>query len=200
MPYTHGVAVGWFVIGPPGRGWIGGRLSIRSLVRDEDMRQDHAWGEIRMFTMAHSLVKNLIHLVFSTQYRRRWLIDSVQSPLFAYLAGTFRKLDSPAIIVNGVEDHVHALFSLSKRHALMDVIEEVKKSSSKWMKSDGSRNPHFHWQRGYAAFSVSSSMVETVRRYIQNQHEHHRQMTFQEELQLLLERHRIEYNERYFLE
>lgn len=147
--------------------------------------------------MSQSLVKNLVHLVYSTKHRQPWLPDDVQAPLFAYLAGIFKQWDSPALVIGGVEDHVHALFSLSRNHALKKIVEEVKKGSSKWMKSNGTKNRNFHWQNGYAAFSVSESSAAEVRRYIENQREHHRRMTFQDELRALLTRHGVEFDERY---
>ena len=147
--------------------------------------------------MPQSLVKNLVHLVFSTKHRQRWIPNEVQSPLFAYQAGVFREWESPALIIGGVDDHVHAMFSLSKNHALKRIVEEVKKSSSKWMKTEGTKNPEFHWQNGYAAFSVSESNLLEVRRYIENQREHHHRMTFQEELRALLVRHGVAFDERY---
>ncbi len=147
--------------------------------------------------MAQSLVKNLIHLVYSTKYRKPWIPEDVKDRLYAYQAGTFKQWDSPALVIGGVEDHVHALFSLSKNHALKKVIEEVKKAGSKWMKSDGSENPDFYWQSGYSAFSVSQSKAEEVRNYIGRQLEHHRKMTFQDELRSLFKRHGIEFDEQY---
>jgi REP element-mobilizing transposase RayT len=92
---------------------------------------------------------------------------------------------------------VHALFALSKNHPLTKIIEEVKKGSSKWMKSDGTGNVEFYWQNGYAAFSVSQSNVDAVRGYIESQEEHHRKMTFQDELRALFGRHLVEFDERY---
>lgn len=147
--------------------------------------------------MAQSLVKNVIHLVYSTKNRMAWIPEHVRPSLYAFQAGVFKTMESPAIIVGGVEDHVHALFSLSKNQKLTDVIGEVKKASSGWMKSEGTRYPGFYWQGGYAAFSVSESNVNQVRLYIENQHQHHRQMTFQDELRLLCQRHGIEIDERY---
>lgn len=147
--------------------------------------------------MSQSLVKNLLHLVYSTKHRNPWVPDEVRPNLYAYQAGIFKDLDSPALLIGGVEDHVHALFSLSKNHALIKIVEEVKKGSSKWMKTEGTRNSEFYWQGGYAAFSVSPSNVDTVMRYIENQEEHHRTMTFQDELRLLFKRHGIEFDERY---
>ena len=89
------------------------------------------------------------------------------------------------------------LDSSSKNHALKKIVEEVKKGSSKWMKVDGPKNPDFHWQAGYAAFSVSHSNLGEVRRYIENQEDHHRKMTFQDELRVLFRRHGIEFDERF---
>ena len=125
--------------------------------------------------MPQSLVKNLIHLVYSTKHRKPWLPNEVRENLFAYQSGIFKQWESPAIVVGGVEDHVHALFALSKNHALKKIVEEVKKGSSKWMKtSAGTSNRDFRWQAGYAAFSVSQSNAPQVRKYIENQAEHHR--------------------------
>jgi len=147
--------------------------------------------------MSQSLVKNLIHLVYSTKYRKPWLPAAVRANLYAYQAGIFKNLESPALVIGGTEDHVHALFSLSKNHALKTPVQEVKQDSSTWMKSEGSKNADFHWQAGYAGFSVSPSNAEDVRRYIERQEEHHREMSFQEELRVLLRRHGIQFDERY---
>ncbi len=147
--------------------------------------------------MSQSLVKNLIHLVYSTKHRTRWIPEEHQQGLWRYQAGIFKDWDSAAPVIGGIDDHVHALFSLSKNHAPKKIVEEVKKGSSKWMKSEGPRNPEFHWQAGYAAFSVSQSSVEEVTRYSENQAEHHRRITFQDELRALFKRHEIDFDERY---
>src|SRR5947199_4963373 len=147
--------------------------------------------------MSQSLAKLLVHLVYSTKHRQPWLAPEHRPALFAYQAGIFREWESPALVIGGVEDHVHALFVLSKNLALKKIVEEVKKGSSKWMKSDGPRIAEFCWQAGYAAFSVSQSNVEAVSHYISTQEEHHRKMTFQDELRELLRRHGIEWDERY---
>jgi REP element-mobilizing transposase RayT len=147
--------------------------------------------------MSQSLVKNLVHLVYSTKSRQPWIPDDHAAALFAYQAGIFKHWDSPALIIGGVEDHVHALFSLSKNHPLKKVVEEVKKGSSKWMKIDGPRIAEFYWQAGYAAFSVSESNVEAVKRYIETQKEHHRKMNFQDELRAMFRKHKVQFDERY---
>ena len=94
-------------------------------------------------------------------------------------------------------ERIHALFVLSKNSALCKVVEELKKGSSKWIKTQGAAFASFCWQNGYGAFSVSESQVENVRRYIEQQEEHHRTMTFQEEFRMFLSRHRLDFDERY---
>jgi putative transposase len=112
--------------------------------------------------MPQSLAKNLIHLVYSTKHRRSWIPKAHHDELFAYQAGIYQEWDSPALMIGGVDDHVHALFSLSRNHPLKKIVEEVKKGSSKWAKIDGPKNPDFYWQAGYGAFSVSQSNVDAV--------------------------------------
>jgi putative transposase len=147
--------------------------------------------------MSQSLVKNLIHLVYSTKRHQPWIDKDHRDGLFAYQAGIFKEWDSPALAIGGVEDHIHALFALSKNHPLSKIVEEVKKGSSKWMKTAEPKNPDFQWQAGYGAFSVSQSNSDPVRRYVENQEEHHRRMTFKDELRALFRRHGIAFDERY---
>jgi putative transposase len=147
--------------------------------------------------MSQSLVKNLIHLVYSTKQRQPWIGKAHRDGLFAYQAGIYQDWDCPAIVIGGEEDHVHALFVLSKNHALKKVVEEVKKGSSKWAKIDGPKIPDFQWQAGYGAFSVSQSKLDDVKRYIEEQEEHHRKTTFQDELRALFRRHGIAFDERF---
>ncbi len=147
--------------------------------------------------MPQSLSVNLVHLIYSTKHRHASLTPAIRSKLYAYQAGVLKEMSSPAIAVGGVVDHVHTLFVLSKNDALCKVVEEVKKSSSKWLKTQGNAFARFSWQNGYGAFSVSESQVEHVRNYIERQEEHHRTMTFQEEFRMFLDRHRLEFDERY---
>jgi putative transposase len=147
--------------------------------------------------MSQSLVKNLVHLVYSTKQREPLIPKEYQAHLFSYQAGIFKQWESPALVIGGVADHVHALFALSKNFPLKKLVEEVKKGSSKWMKSGGPRIRQFSWQAGYAAFSVSQSSLEAVQHYITEQEEHHRKMTFQDELRTLFNRHGISFDERY---
>jgi putative transposase len=147
--------------------------------------------------MSQSLVKILIHLVYSTKHRQPWNIKTHREGLFAYQAGIYKEWDSPALAIGGTDDHVHALFVLSKNHPLKKIVEEVKKGSSKWAKIEGPKNADFYWQAGFAAFSVSQSNLDEVRKYIENQEEHHRRMTFQDGLRALYNRHGIAFDERY---
>jgi REP element-mobilizing transposase RayT len=147
--------------------------------------------------MSQSLAKNLIHLIYTTKGRERLLADNIRGELHRYTAGVLKKYDSPAILINSVEDHIHLLFSLSRNHALCDVVEQAKKGSSKWLKTKGPAYRSFFWQAGYGAFSVSQSNVKQVVRYIERQKEHHRRNSFQEEYREFLKRHEMEYGERY---
>src|SRR5262245_42037067 len=107
--------------------------------------------------MSQSLVKNLVHLVYSTKDRQDCILAEARPRLYAYQAGIFKQWDSPGLAIGGIGDHVCALFTLSKNWPLKKVVEEVKKSSSKWMKTNENGNPGVGWQNGYAAFSVSES-------------------------------------------
>ena len=148
--------------------------------------------------MAQSLAKIIVHLVFSTKNRSPFLRDeAIRRELNSYLAVTLRELDSPALIIGSLSDHIHVLFLLSRTHAVCDILEEIKKNSSKWIKTKSPDLRDFQWQNGYGIFSVSQSNVASVKAYIAKQEEHHRTMTFQEEFRRLLEKYEVEFDERY---
>jgi len=147
--------------------------------------------------MPQSLAKNWMHLVFSTKHRERLISETIRPSLHAYIATVFKNLQCPVLAINSVEDHVHILFSLHRTVALSKVVEDVKKSSSKWIKSQSNDFSRFQWQAGYGAFSVSESNVPVVRQYIADQEQHHRKKTFQDELRSFLLKHHIEFDERY---
>ena len=149
--------------------------------------------------MPQSLAKVLVHIVYSTKGRRPWLKDErIRKELYAYKATILRdSVDTPALIINGVEDHVHMLCLLSRKFAIMSVIEEAKTETSKWLKKQSTDLSDFAWQGGYGVFSVSESNCEQVKRYIAEQEHHHRKMSFQDEFRLLCKRHGIEIDERY---
>jgi len=147
--------------------------------------------------MPQSLSRVLVHLVFSTKNREPVLTPAIQSELHPYLAGTLDNIDCPSLQVGGVEDHVHLFFGLSRTRTMAEVVETVKTSSSKWIKTKGPEFNGFHWQSGYGVFSVSQSDADTVVAYIINQAQHHRKMTFQDEYRKLLERYKVTYDEKY---
>ena len=147
--------------------------------------------------MPQSLAKILVHIIFSTKGRTPVIAPGVRPELDAYIVGILRQLECPSILVNSVADHVHILCRLSRTLALAKAIEQVKKGSSKWIKTKAAALRNFHWQNGYGAFSVSQSSVDEVRRYIANQEEHHRRVTFEEEFRAFLDRHGVAYDERY---
>ena len=146
--------------------------------------------------MPQSLSHIYIHLVFSTKNRQSFISESIAPDLYAYMATVFHdECKSTAKLIGGVEDHIHALFNLSRTWCMADVVEAVKTSTSKWMKTQGTKD--FSWQSGYGAFSVSRSNVDVVAEYIRNQREHHRRWDFKTEFRGLLEKHDVEYDERY---
>ncbi len=147
--------------------------------------------------MAQSLAKVSIHLIFSTKERRPLISRAIRGELLAYLVGIAKTMDSPAILAGGTADRVHVLHALARTRTIAEVVEELKKGSSKWIKTKGPEFRDFYWQSGYGAFSVSESNLEQVRQYVAAQEEHHRTVTFQGEYRQFLRRHGIAYDERY---
>ena len=146
--------------------------------------------------MPQSLANLLTHLIFSTRNRNPLLVDKdLRQRTHAYLAAVLKDIQCPALIVGGVANHVHILCQLAKTQSISDMMEHLKASSSKWLKTQGIRT--FSWQRGYGAFSVSQSHVDAVISYIENQEEHHRTITFEEEFRLILKRYRVAFDERH---
>jgi len=147
--------------------------------------------------MPQSLARIYLHLVFSTKGRAPVLREAVRESLHQYVATVLDNLGCHPLLLNSVEDHVHLLFDLARTMAVSTVVEDIKKSSSKWLKTQPGVVGDFAWQGGYGVFSVSASQVETARAYISGQREHHRNRTFQEELRTLLQKHGIPFDERY---
>jgi REP element-mobilizing transposase RayT len=145
--------------------------------------------------MPQSLANILIHVIWSVKERRPLIADNVRAGLHGYMAGIFKNLESPALIINSVADHVHVLCQLSKNLAACKLVEEVKKSSSKWMKQHGVLD--FAWQNGYGVFSVSQSNVDAVREYIEGQAERHRKRDFKDEFREFCKRYNMALDERY---
>jgi REP element-mobilizing transposase RayT len=147
--------------------------------------------------MPQSLARLHVHLIFSTKNRKRLITDPVRDSLHAYMATVLQNLGCPSVLSNSVEDHVHIFFELARTVSVSQTVEDVKKSSSKWIKTQGTEFAGFAWQAGYGAFAVSESNVPCVRDYIAGQQEHHRRKSFQEEYRAFLDRHGVAFDERY---
>ncbi|PZX53422.1 REP element-mobilizing transposase RayT [Algoriphagus ratkowskyi] len=147
--------------------------------------------------MGQSLVKNYVHIIFSTKNRQPYIIQEYEDELFKYLGGVCKAHECTPIQVGGHLDHVHILCLLSKRMTIADLLEEVKTDSSKWMKKRANELRDFYWQDGYGAFSVNPSQVDTVTDYIKNQREHHQRKSFQDEYRAFLKKYKVDYDERY---
>ncbi len=148
--------------------------------------------------MPQSLSAVYLHLVFSTKDRQPFLADvGLRAEVHAYPHGTSRQLDCPALIIGGVEDHVHLLARQSRTLSQSDWVKELKRVSSIWIKERELALADFAWQAGYGVFSVSTSNLEAVEHYIATQEEHHKKVTFQDEFRAFLRRHGVEWDERY---
>ena len=150
--------------------------------------------------MAQTLVKMYIHIVFSTKGRRELILSEIEQELFAYIGGVLRQHKSVLLAANGTSNHVHLLISLSKNIALSDLLRELKKASSYWIKTKDAKFEGFQWQAGFGAFSIGQSQVETVKDYIANQKEHHKTEPFEDEYRNFLNRYGIDFDEKYFLD
>ena len=147
--------------------------------------------------MPQSLSQVYIHITFSTKNRVPIIDDQMKPRLFEYLGGICNRLEFQVLQVGGHNDHIHILCMLSKKITQIKLMEEVKKSSSKWIKTIDEKYRNFYWQNGYGIFSVNPSETDVVVNYIRNQKEHHKKHSFQDEFRAFLKKHRVEYDERY---
>jgi putative transposase len=147
--------------------------------------------------LSHTYTNILIHALFSTQDRRPWLSAKIRQELFRYLGGTVNELGGQSLLVNGPSDHVHMLFVQPAALSLATLMGKIKSNSFGWVKHRWQGRQNFGWQTGYAAFSVSKSQVEQVKRYILKQEEHHRRVSFQEEVVAFLQKQGMAYDQRY---
>jgi putative transposase len=148
--------------------------------------------------MSQSLAKILVHTVFSTKDRHPYLTNiSLRAEMHSYIGGILSNLQCQPIIVGGVEDHVHFLCALARTLDAAEMVKEVKRGSSLWIKTKTSELNEFHWQNGYGIFSIGFSQIPAVKAYIENQVEHHRKISFRDEFRGLLDRYEIECDERY---
>jgi len=147
--------------------------------------------------MSQSLANILLHIIFSTKKRQAFIQTDIISELHLYMAGIASSYKSHVHEIGGVEDHVHMLVSLPRTLAVSQLVEEIKKGSSKWIKTKEGQYKEFAWQGGYGAFSIGQSNYDNLREYIRNQQEHHKKMTFQEEYRSFLKKYRVGYDEKY---
>ena len=141
--------------------------------------------------MAHSYTNLIFHIIFATKERRPLIDVDFQPRLYEYIGGTIRGLKATSLEMGGAEDHVHILAKLPPTVSVSDFLEKLKANTSKWSKSI---RRAFGWQEGYSAFTVSESQVERVRRYTQNQRQHHAKLSFRDELIALLKAHGVKYD------
>ena len=147
--------------------------------------------------MAQSLNKTLIHIVFSTKNRTPVLAKPVQLGLYPYMVGIAETIRCKILSVGGIDDHVHILISLAKTISVADMVQEIKRGSSRWITRSIPELSDFSWQAGYGTFSIGQSQVATVAKYIESQKKHHQKMTFQEEYIAFLKKYGIDYDEKY---
>ena len=147
--------------------------------------------------MSQSLADILVHMIFSTKDRVPLIRTEVEKDVYVYIAAVLKDIGSPALTIGGTADHIHILCTLARTATVAGVIEKVKKTSSKWIKTKGAEYAKFYWQGGYGAFSIGRSGKADLIHYIANQKEHHRKMTFQEEYRAILKKYGVAYDERY---
>ena len=147
--------------------------------------------------MSQSLSKLYIHGIFHVKYNEYRISPEDDEELYAYIGGVIKLSKSIPIIINGIENHIHVLCIMSKNICLADLMEDIKRNSSRWIKSKGIYYQNFAWQGGYAGYSVSPSVVERVKRYIENQKIHHKGQSFEDEYIQFLREHGVEYNDEF---
>ena len=150
--------------------------------------------------MANTFTSLHYHIIFSTKNREPWIRPDIESRVWSYLGGIARENDMKALLIGGIENHVHLLLGLPPTMPVSKAVQLIKGGSSGWIKETFSGAAGFGWQDGYAAFTVSKSVVPEVEDYICKQREHHRVKTFEQEYRAVLDKHGILYDERYLFE
>ncbi|MCW5776273.1 MAG: IS200/IS605 family transposase [Phycisphaeraceae bacterium] len=147
--------------------------------------------------MASTLTRILVHVTFSTKNRAALIPETIEPDLYAYIGGICRRMESPLLAMGGVADHAHMLVSLGKAVALSDLMLNVKRDSSKWMKERDAALGAFGWQDGYFGFSIGESGVDALRAYIADQKQRHKTTDFKDEMRAFLRKYGVEWDERY---
>ena len=147
--------------------------------------------------MSQSIAQVLIHIIFSTKNREPFIRPEIESELYAYIVSISSTFGCYVHEIGGMQDHIHMACNLSRTISISKFLEEIKKPSSKWIKTKGIAYQNFKWQNGYGAFSVGMSQLLGVKRYITEQAKHHRYKTFKEEYIEFLKKYKVDYDERY---
>lgn len=147
--------------------------------------------------MASTFTKILVHIAYSTKNRAAMIPESIEPRLYAYIGGICRAMKSPLLAMNGVADHVHMFVSLGKTIALSDLLLNVKRDSSIWIKDQDAALRDFAWQDGYFGFSIGESQVDALQAYIAKQKDHHKTVDFKDEMRAFFRKYGIEWNEEY---
>jgi putative transposase len=147
--------------------------------------------------MSQSLSKVYVHITFSTKNHQPFIDVVIKASLFEYIGGICKGMDCNPVMVGGHHDHIQILCLLSRKVPQMKLMEEIKKQSSKWIKTKGQNYSDFYWQDRYGVFSVNPSEIDVVVAYINNQQEHHKKLTFKDEFRAFLKKYKVNYDERY---
>ena len=155
------------------------------------------WLKLIFLTMAQTLVQIFVHIVFSTKNRANIITPEIETELFAYIGGIAANNNSKLVAANGTANHIHLLILLSKTIGLSELVGDIKRNSSRWIKTKGDNLKSFGWQDGFAAFSVGQTQVPMVKEYIANQKEKHGKWKFEDEMRMFFDKYGIEYDKRY---
>jgi len=147
--------------------------------------------------VAGTYTKLIYHIVFSTKHRQPFISEQIEEELHKYIGGIIRGIEGACLEINGTTDHVHLLTILPPKIAVSDALRDIKANSSKWVHENKRGLQQFGWQDGFSAFTVSKSQLEPVQQYIVDQKAHHQQKDFKTELLGLLDKHEVEFDERY---
>ena len=147
--------------------------------------------------MSQSLTQIMLHLVFSTKDRKGWIEDVIRDELHAYIGGVIKNKNGVLLKAGSVSDHIHLLVAQPRTSSVAEMVQCIKMESSKWIKSKSASYSNFYWQSGYGVFSISPSHRQVVSAYIDNQAEHHRVVSFQDEYRRILNRYGVQFDERY---
>ncbi len=147
--------------------------------------------------MAQTIFSCYLHIVFSTKNRMKIIPAEIETELYAFIGGVCKRYDGKLISAGGTSNHIHLLISIGKNHLVTTMIGDIKRSTSKWLKTKGGMLTKFSWQDGYSAFSVGHTQLQTVKTYILNQKEHHAKKLFEDEMRGFYRKYQIDFDEKY---